>query len=405
MSADLGPGFRRYWFGEAVSRFGDEITILALPWMVASDTGSPLAVGALEAFAFLPIVLFGLVIGVVADRRPRRRSMIQADLVRVVLLATVPLVVLADGSAPLAQVLAVAFCAGLAKLLFDSSAQAFVADLVPRSELVPANSRVALTDGAATIAGPGLAGLLIAIAGAAGAVAVDAGTFAVSAMAVALVVVRRDTRSQARPGMGAAVKEGIRFIARQPVLLASTCLSTGVNLAGGMFSALVVIFLQQTVGLSGWEAGIVFAANGVGIMVASRIAPRLARSGLGRTILVGTGIAAAGFLLFAATTGSLWELTAVGGMALIGLGTGFALIANASLRQRLVPGELLGRVTASSAVVFRGAVPVGAIVGGAIGEVAGIRAGLVTLACLYALVAVGGALSPLRGSDPAPAEA
>src|SRR5262249_12479905 len=150
-------------------------------------TGSPLAVGALEAFFFLPILLFGLVIGALADRRPRRRSMVQADLVRTVLLATVPLAVLASGRAPLAQVLTVAFCGGLARVLFDASAQAFVADLVPRSELVPANSRVALTDGAATIAGPGLAGVLIAVAGAAGAVAVDAGTFAFSAAALMLI--------------------------------------------------------------------------------------------------------------------------------------------------------------------------------------------------------------------------
>src|SRR5262245_61393257 len=405
MSADLGPGFRRYWFGEAVSRFGDEITILALPWLVASDTGSPLAVGALEAFAFLPIVLFGLVIGVVADRRPRRRSMIQADLVRVVLLATVPLVVLADGRAPLAQVLAVAFCAGLAKLLFDASAQAFVVDLVPRSELVPANSRVALTDGAATIAGPGLAGVLIAVAGAAGAVAVDAGTFAFSAAALMLIAVRRDRLAATRPAIRLAIREGLRFIRGQPVLLAQMGVAFGANLAGGMFSALVVIFLQQTVGLTGWQAGIVFAANGVGIIASSRAAPRLAHSGLGRTQLTGTAIAAAGFLLFSFTTQAGWALTGIGGMALIGLGTGLALIANASLRQRIVPGELLGRVTASSTMVFRGAVPVGAILGGALGEVAGVRTGVVVLAGLAVVVALVGLLSPLRGNDPAPVEA
>src|SRR5262249_29119182 len=161
---------------------------------------------------------------------------------------------------------------------------------------------------------------------------------------------------------------------------------------------LVVIFLQQTVGLTGWQAGIVFAANGVGIIASSRAAPRLAHSGLGRTQLTGTAIAAAGVLLFPFTTPARRARPRTGGMALIAPGTGLALIANASLRQRIVPGELLGRVTASSTMVFRGAIPIGAIFGGALGEVAGVRTSVVVLGALAAAVAMIGFLSPLRGS-------
>jgi len=394
-------GFRPFWAARAASQFGDEITILALPWLVAAETGSPLAVGLLEALVFAPVLLVGLPIGAWADRRSRKRSMIEADLVRLVLLVSIPAAVLAGLGANLGHVMVVAFLAGIGRIAFEASAQALLPDLVPQDQIVRANSRLSLTEGLAAVLGPATAGVLIATVGASGAIALDAVTFAISAGMLWLVWVARENYGAMRERMGTAIRAGLRATARNEFVKTLTLTIGAGNVASGIVIGMMTIFLQRTLHLDGWQAGIIYASNGVGAVVAASIAPRLSsRVGIARAVLFGLACATVGFLLVAVSETSTWFITATLGDALVGCGIVINIISSASLRQRTVPPELLGRVTVSYRLVVNGAVALGAVVGGVVGETVGVREAIGVGVAIYVVVAIGALRTCLNGPDP-----
>lgn len=398
-------GLRRFplfWTGRAASQFGDEITVLALPWLVAESTASPLAVGTLQACSFLPMMLFGLPLGVLADRQSRRWSMIYSDLIRVILLGSLPFVVALGFDTALAHVLVVAFVAGACRVLFEASSHAFLADLVPAREIGRSNARLSFTEGVAIVAGPSLGGLLIVVLGAAGAITADAVTFLVSAIAVSLILPVRERREEGRGKVGTAVRAGLRFIRRHDQIKPLAIALTFANLGSGIVGGLVVLFFQRTLRLEGWEAGLAYACNGVGAIIASILSGRVsARLGFGRTVIAGLISSCVGFALLASATHSTWVFTAGGGMAVIGVGVYLSIIASASLRQHLVPGELLGRVTASYRIFLSGALGIGALVGGIIGELASVRVALFVTFGIYVVVVVSALFTALNAPDPA----
>jgi predicted MFS family arabinose efflux permease len=299
-------------------------------------------------------------------------------------------------------VLAVAFLIGLCQALFEASAQPFLADLVPRDRLVSANARLSLTEGLAEIVGPATAGIMIATVGATGALTIDAATFGLSAVAILLVGRVLESYSTAAKPMGAAIGEGLRTVWRDDRLRSLTLLQGGANLASGVIAGLAVLFLQITLGLEGWQAGVVYAVNGAGGVAASLVSARsVQRVGLGRTIVGGWLVAALGFLLVAVTSTSTWPITATLGMGLVGLGVVTAIIAGATLRQHIVETEMLGRVTTSYRTVVNGAIAVGALSGGVVGEWVGVREALVGGAAIYILVGMSALSSPLNRPESA----
>ncbi len=401
MNASRARGFPLFWAGRTASQFGDQITLLALPWLIADATASPLAVGALEAVAFAPMLLFGLPLGALADRRSRRRSMIEADVLRAILVASIPLTILfLDIGTSVALVLMITFFVGVGHALFEASAQAFLTDLVPPDEIVRANARLSLTEGLAEVVGPATAGVLIAVLGATGALAVDAATFALSAVALIAVTRVRERFSIDTSRMRTAIREGIQIVTRQRRLRTLTLVIGASNLGSGMVAGLIILFMQRTIGLEGWGAGLVYAVNGVGGIAASFVSQRLVhRFGISRTVLAGLTGAGAGFTLLAITTADWWFVTATTGMALIGLGVVTSFIASASLRQRIVPSELLGRVTTSYRTVVNGAVALGALTGGVVGEFVGVRVALLLGAGVYVSVTAVGFFTVLNSPD------
>lgn len=395
-------GFPLYWTGRAASQFGDEITMLAVPWLVAEATASPLAVGALQAFSLFPVIVFGFPLGALSDRRSRRRSMIESDLLRFVFLASLPLAVAIGAGTSIGHVLLVAFVAGACRSLFEASSHAFLVDLVPAKGIIVANARLSFTEGIAIVAGPTLAGVLIATIGSSGAIVVDAATFMLSAATIALIYPVRERLERTGRSLRAAARDGLHFMLGNRQVRALTVVLALANLGSGIFGGLIVLFFQQTLALEGWQAGLAYAANGVGVVVASFLSVRLSNHfGFGRTVIVGLISTAAGFALFSTATPSTWVLSAAGGMAVLGFGVTLSVIASASLRQRVVPGELLGRVTASYRIFVSGAMAVGALAGGIIGELAGVRAALIVGVVVYAFVAAFVFWTPLNEADPA----
>lgn len=398
-------GFNLFWAARAISQFGDEVSVLALPWLIAEMTSSPLAVALLEALVFAPVLLLGLPIGALADRRSRKRSMVESDLVRLLAVGSIPVAALIGLGTSLAHVLAVVVLAGTFRILFEASSQAALPDLVPAHAVVGSNARLAFTEGLAAICGPALAGVLIATIGTQGTVAVDALTFAISGCAIALVIIPRERHQRARESMGSAVRAGLAMVRGVRHLRTLTLVSGASNVAAGMAVGMSAIFFQRVLGVDGWEAGLVYGANGVGGVFGSMLSTHLiARIGLGRATLVGITSTATGILLLGLSAGASWFVTATTGSGAVGFGIAIAVIASASLRQRVVPSAMLGRVTSTYRLVVNGAIAFGAITGGLVAHSLGVRTAMIAAAGLMFVVVVAALATCLNGPDPAPVE-
>jgi MFS family permease len=394
-------GFRLYWAARATSQFGDEVSFLALPWLVAEDTASPLAVALIEVVAFTPALVFGLPLGAVADRRSRKRSMVEADTVRFVFLMSIPLVAFIGAGSNLVHVLAVAAVAGTMQIFFESASQAALPDLVPADAIVPANARLAFTEGLAAVSGPALAGILIATIDTQGALVVDAATFAVSAGLIACIAIPKERYRRVIEPMRRSVRAGLSHVRRGRHIRALTLTSGVANVAAGMAIGMNIILFQRTLDLEGWQAGVIYGMNGIGGVSGSIVSGRLVgRIGMGRGLLVGLAAAGLGVLLTGLATRGTWQLLATGGSVVVGFGIAIAAVSSVSLRQHIVPSALLGRVTATYRLVVDGAIAVGALAGGVIGEYIGVREAILTAAGLMICVLVFATGSCLNGADP-----
>lgn len=376
---------------------GDQLTIFALPWLVASQGSGPLVTGSLVASSFLPTLLFGISLGALADRWPRRGVMIACDLGRVLLLLSIPAAEIWGGGG-VAQLLLVAFAMGIGRTLFEPAAQGLLVEIVPEHGLLRANTRLSISESITEVLGPGLAGLLVATVGAGVTLGLDALTFLISAVAIALVGRPGTGRRPDDGGTDDSIWLGLRHLRATSHLWSSTWLVTAANACIGVWAALAILFLQRELGLSGVEAGLIFAANGAGSVAMSLVCVRLAtRIGLGRTLLAGLAVSAAGFLAFAASGDAI---LAAAGMAVVGLGSVAMGVAAVTLRQTLTPVSALGRVSAASHTLMIGGAAIGALAGGVIGDLAGLRAGLVVCAVGLVACTLAGALGPLAGPDP-----
>ncbi|HEX8928609.1 MAG TPA: MFS transporter, partial [Actinomycetota bacterium] len=195
-SADLA----KFWAGQTISNLGSSVTLFALPLLVFKLTGSPLNLGATSATSFLPYLLFGLVIGAWVDRVDRKRLMIATDVVRALLVAAIPL--LADaGQLRVEWIYVLAFLQSTVTIAFDSAEFAAIPSLVEsKDDLVTANGRIQASYYAAQVAGPLLAGLLMAAISVQQVFWLDAASFALSAVSLAMVRRRFNTERDAEGG-------------------------------------------------------------------------------------------------------------------------------------------------------------------------------------------------------------
>src|ERR671911_1236879 len=216
----LGGDFWRFWVGQTISNLGSSFTLFALPLLVFKLTGSPLNLGITTAMEFVPYLLFGLVIGAWVDRVDRRRLMIATDLARAAVIATIPLLAALD-ALTVGWVYAVAFASATLTIAFDAAQFAAIPSLVPSSDdLVTANGRVKASYSAAQIAGPLLAGLLVAVAPVQQVLLVDAASFLVSAGALALIgrAFNAPREEGPRRAIRKDIADGPRYVLCHPLL-------------------------------------------------------------------------------------------------------------------------------------------------------------------------------------------
>jgi len=374
----LGQRFAKLWTASTTSALGSGLATIAAPLFVAAHTRNPLIVSATAGVAWLPWLLFALPGGVLVDRVDRRRLMVVIDWVRVAAMGVLAGALLAGWSS-IVLLDAVLFVINTGEVVFRSASQAMISSVVPRSRLERANGWLV---GGTTlmqqmIAGP-LAGFLFTVA-AWVPFFVNAGTYAASAVLVGLVA--GVYRAAARPAAGgearserirAELAEGFRWLIRQRVLRTMTFLIGLLNLTLTAATAVLVLLVKERLHLGSVGYGTLFTCEAAGALLGAACGDwligkvtatwtirigLLVEAGLHLTLAVSRSAYFVGFMLFAfGVHAALW--TIVGN----------------SLRQRLTPPEMMGRVASTSLFIAAGGNCIGAALGGVFASSFGITA-------------------------------
>jgi MFS family permease len=409
----LPANFWKLWGSSASANLADGIFLVAIPLIAVRLTSSPAAIAGIAVAAQIPMLLFGLIAGGLADRLDRRRTMLAVQVLRVVLVGTLTALAIAD-AVSLPVLYAAAFIIGSGEAFFDTNAQSILPSIVGRDRLVIANGRLF---GAETImnsfVGPPLGGLLVAIAVP---FALGGATVGYLMAAIGLLLIAgtfRAERDDARRHLAREIGEGIAYLARHRLLLTlSTMVALGRLGAAGFFALLALYAVAPgPMGLSEPAYGLLLVTFGVGSLVGSLVTGR-AVAILGRpgvltvaTLMFGLGIAVPALTADPVLVGAGFF---VGGIAIMGWN-----VTNVSLRQSILPARLMGRVHATHRTMANLAGLIGAFVAGAVGEALGLQAafavgaGLVLLGLLGRLVvteerirAAEAAADEERGTEP-----
>jgi MFS family permease len=384
----LGIAYWRLWTSSGLSNLADGTVKVALPLVAIRFTDSPTVIAGLAFALMVPWLIFALPAGALADRLDRRRAMLGANAVRALLLGVLALTVMVDiGSIWVLYV--VAFCIGVTETIYDTSAQSILPQVVPRDQLSRANGRLFAAELTANeFVGPPLGGFLVA-AGAALAFATPAALWVVAVGVLLLVRGRFRIERDRRTTMRADVAEGLRFLWRHRLLRTLAVMVGIFNFASNAVWGILVLYAvgpSSAIGLSEPAFGLllatVAAGSLLGFLVAERVEQRFGRARslmltiLGSALLVGApALTANPFLIGVAffvggATNAVWNVITV------------------SLRQRVTPDRLLGRLNSGYRLVAWGTRPLGAVAGGVLAQAFGLRAVFVIMAPLtLALVA------------------
>ena len=395
------PDFLRLWAGQTISQFGSQISALALPIaaIVVLDA-SAFQVALLGTVEFLPFLLFTLPAGVWVDRLRRRPILVIADLGRAAALVSVPVAYAFDALA-IWQLYAAGFAVGTLTVFFDVAYQSYLPSLVRRNQLVEGNSKLELSTSAAQLSGPAAAGVLVSLLSAPWAVLTDAISFLGSALFLLRIRMREEvvepTAAAERPGMRAEAWEGLQFVFKDRRLRALTESTVIFNFCANGAFAVYLVYAVRSLGLSPAAIGVIFSLGNVGWLAGALVAGRLStRLGVGPTIILTGAVAAPALMLVPAAPKSAPIPFLIAAGVLSSFGLVIWRIAQVSLRQAITPDHMLGRVNAVSRFMMWGTIPLGTLLGGALGSTIGLRTTLWigTIGASFTVLPV--LLSPVR---------
>ncbi len=394
--------FALLWIGLTVSFVGDGVYIIAIAWQAYDLSNSPSSLAAVGVAWSLPQVVLLLATGVLSDRLDRRHLMITGDVIRGVAIGAIGALSIA-GSLTMPRLVGLVVVYGAGQAIFGPAFSSIVPTIVPEDLLVQANSLGQFVRPVAwTLVGPLVGGLLVATVGVGWAFVVDATTFAFSALMIGLMRTRpvaRDGADRSTPWED--LKEGLGYVRRTTWLWVAMVAATVSLLATwGPWEVLVPYVVRNDLGGSAAALGLVYGAGGVG-SIAAAVAmgqrgrlPRRASTFLYLVWAAGM-LATAGFGI---VTG-LWQAMAVAfvGECCISL----LVVVWVTLVQRLVPGELLGRVSSVDWMISTAGVPLSFAIVGPAAEAFGVDATLIVAGIAGALITIAfmfypGARSPER---------
>ncbi|EMJ6443782.1 MULTISPECIES: MFS transporter [Bacillus] len=351
-------------FGLLISRIGDSLYTFALPWIAYKLTGSAIIMSSLFAIGVLPIVLFGPIVGVVVDRFDRRKLMWVADVGCIILVSLIPLLYNLS-VLQLWHLYVVSFILAVLSMLFDVATITVIPQIAGPS-LTRANSAYQMVNQIASLAGPALAGIIIAIIG-----GINALSFIATLVAVLLLpkLEKKKPTDRAKTLLQTIkndMREGLKWLINDRLNLALSLQAMVGNFGASAVLGGLMYYLLSTLNLSAEESGINYTLIGVGGLLGSIIVIPLEQR-FRRGILIPTLLAVGAIGLTYAIWSEYWLAP--------GISFGLAMICNiawntivASVRQETVPTDMQGRGLGFSRVLTRLAMPLGALVGGLISD-------------------------------------
>ncbi|GAA2585876.1 MFS transporter [Winogradskya consettensis] len=397
LTARLGADFAKLWTASAVSNIGDGITMAAGPLLIASITTDPALVGGAVFVQQLPWLLFALISGAYVDRLDRRMLVIAVNILRALPLAALTIAVATD-TATVAVVYAVFFLLGTGETLADTASGAFLPAIVAPDRLAAANARLMATF---TIANQFVAkplGAWLFVIAAAVPFGVNALTFAVAAALVATIKPIPTPPSPPRRALHAEIADGVRWLWEHR-LLRTLAVSMGLaNVAFCAAFATLVLYARQRLGLSDVGYGFLLTTFAVGGLLGTVLAPRLQRVfGAGTLLRAGLVVEVITHTTLAITT---TPLVAAAILIVFGIHTMVWGVIVVTLRQRVVPQNLLGRVGSVYTLLDVGGAALGSLLGGALAHVWGLTTPFWIAAAMMTLIATA-AWRPLRQASAA----
>ena len=350
----MTPDFNRLWAAQVVSAYGSRITRTALPIIAITTLDQPEAIiGLLTALQLAPGVVLAMFAGGTVDRGDKRRLLIGADLIRAAAVASLTLT----------------WAFGLLTM----------AQLIGKDRLAEGNAKLESTEAIAEITGPASAGLLIAAIGAPLAVIVDALSYVWSALWLGRISARPAPPAEPAPQKRLAhdLRVGLRAVFGHPYVRWIVISHMVWSICGGFFMALYALFCLRELELSKSLFGVIIAMGGVGSLAGALLSRWLVRVlGLGRTLVLASAVSLACAVFIPLASGSLAVIVALL-MAHQLLSDGFAvafIIQAVTLRQTVLPKDVLGRANAAIHVCTASLLPISAALAGFLAEAIGTRA-------------------------------
>jgi MFS family permease len=405
--------FQKLWTAASISGFGSQVSVLAIPLTAAIILNvEPFAFAMLGTIEFLPFILFTLPAGAWVDRLRRRPILIIGDLGRAVALSTIPLAYVL-GSLTIWQLYVVGFITGTLTVFFDVADQSYLPAIIERDQLVEGNAKLQVSQSAAEIAGPGIAGYLVSILQAPFAILVDALSFVASAFFIFLIrrpeppVVREvDDAGKPSGSLVQEVREGLAFVLGNSSLRALAAASATFNLASYITFSIYILYAVNELHLAAATIGIVFAIGNVGALIGAVLANRLASwMGVGPAIIGSIFMGSfVGILVAIAPPGDAAIPFLVGSGMAGGVGRMVYNINQTSYRQAICPPRMLGRMTATVRFLVWGTIPIGSIISGTLGSAVGLHDTIWVGSILFLFTAIFPLLSPVRALRVVPAQ-
>lgn len=369
--------FRQLFSADVAAQLGTQLSTLAIPvTAVELLDARELEMGLLGTAENLAFLLIALPAGVWVDRWRKQRVMVTADLLRALALVTIPLAWWFDVLA-FAQLLLVTLVIGTATVFFDVAYQSYLPEIVEPEDIGRGNAQLQAVQSVAMIGGPALGGVLVRLVGAPLTSAVNAVGFLGSALFVRRIrrVAEPPPREDRRP-LHVEVREGLAFVLGHPLLWRITACTAISNLFSAATGALLVLFALRELGLTEAELGLAMGLGAAGGLLGALATPALTRwLGEGRIIPFSALVMVpAGLPVPLAGTVMDPLVAIVVSSLLLTFSVVVYNVAQVSFRQRLCPRPLLGRMNASIRFCVWGVMPIGAFVGGLLGEGLGVRA-------------------------------
>ncbi len=370
--------FLRLWAGETISLFGSQVTALALPLTaVVLLDATPFQMGLLGAAHTIPFLLLALLAGVWVDRRRRRPVLVAANLARAALLGLVPLLA-SFGLLRIGYLVGIAFLVGAARVFFELAYLSYLPRLVRREELVEANGKLAASASVAEIGGPSLAGALIGVLSAPFALLLDGVSFLVSAASVS-----RIRRAEPEPEPVGEERRLVREIRdsfgqtfRNRYLLAFAAEAATYNVFWNTMQAVLVLYAVDELGMGAGTLGLVMSVGSAGALAGAVLTGRTAgRFGVGSTMIGSAVVSNVGTLLIplVAAPNVLGLGLLAAAFFLRGVGMTGCNVQVYAVRQAIIPDRLQGRMNGTYRLLTDGFIPLGALLGGFLGEVIGLQ--------------------------------